>query len=126
MASVTGFLLTRHWRGVPDGVELVFWTHSTAGPLRLVFRGQRAVCFTPAHTALDPADLPGLRLERKRLRLRALDSWPVDGLYLPHQRDLGRLRARHRGGHTALRVGHQTPRPLPHGALHDGTLGGAG
>ena len=89
MASVTGFLLTRHWRDGPDGVELVFWAYSTAGPLRLVFRGQRAVCFTPADTALHPADLRGLRLERKRLRLRALDGQPVDGLYLTHQRDLG-------------------------------------
>jgi len=91
--SVTGFLLTRHWRDGPGGVELVFWAHSSAGPLRLVFRGQQVVCFTPADTALDPADLPGLRLERKRLRLRALDGPPVDGLYLRHQRDLGRLRA---------------------------------
>ncbi|MFN2110006.1 MAG: hypothetical protein ACK2UI_10120, partial [Anaerolineae bacterium] len=32
MASVTGFLLTRHWRDGPDGVELVFWAHSNAGP----------------------------------------------------------------------------------------------
>ena len=58
-----------------------------------MFTGQRAVCFTPADTALDPADLPGLRLERKRLRLHALDGRPVDGLYFHHQRDLGRLRA---------------------------------
>jgi DNA polymerase-2 len=93
MASVTGFLLTRHWRDGPDGVELVFWAHSNAGSLRLVFRGQRAVCFTPADALLDPADLPGQRLERKRLRLRALDGRPVDGLCLRHQRDLGRLRA---------------------------------
>jgi DNA polymerase-2 len=93
MASVTGFLLTRHWRDGPDGVELVFWAHSTAGPLRLVFTGQRAVCFTPADTVLDPADLPGLRLERKRLRLNTLDGRPVDGLYFPHQRDMRRLRA---------------------------------
>ena len=93
MASVTGFLLTRHWRDGPDGVELVFWAHSSAAPLRLVFRGQPPVCFTPADAALDPADLPGLRLERKCLRLHALDGRPVDGLYLRHQRDLGRLRA---------------------------------
>ena len=86
LISVTGFLLTRHWRDRPDGVELVFWAHSDAGPLRLVFTGQRAVCFAPAGTTLDPAVLPGLRLERKRLRLRALDGRPVDGLYLRHQR----------------------------------------
>jgi len=92
MASVTGFLLTRHWRDGPDGVELVFWAHSDAGPLRLVFSGQRAVCFTPADTAVNPGDLPGLRLERKRLRLHALDGRPVDGLYFHHQRDLGSFR----------------------------------
>jgi len=92
MASVTGFLLTRHWRDGPDGVELVFWAHSDAGVLRLVFPGQRAVCFTPADSALNPADLPGLRLERKRLHLRALDGRPVDGLYFHHQRDLGSFR----------------------------------
>jgi DNA polymerase-2 len=56
MASVTGFLLTRHWCDGPDGVHLVFWAHSSAGPLRLVFTGQRVVCFMPADTVLDPAE----------------------------------------------------------------------
>jgi len=56
MASLTGFLLARHWRDGPGGVALVFWAHSSAGPLRLVFRGQRDVCFTAADTALDPAE----------------------------------------------------------------------
>ena len=56
MASLTGFLLTRHWRDGPGGVELVFWAHSSAGPLRLVFTGQRAVCFTAADRALDPVE----------------------------------------------------------------------
>ena len=56
MASLTGFLLTRYWRDGPDGVELVFWAHSSAGPLRLVFAGQRAVCFTPADMTLDLAE----------------------------------------------------------------------
>jgi DNA polymerase-2 len=93
MASLTGFLLTRHWGDGADGIELVFWAHSSAGPLRLVFTSQQAVCFTPADTVLDPADLPGLRLERKRLRLHTLDGRPVDGLYFHHQRDLGRLRS---------------------------------
>jgi hypothetical protein len=56
MASLIGFLLTRHWRDGPGGVALLFWAHSSATPLRLVFTGQRGVCCTPADTALDPAE----------------------------------------------------------------------
>ena len=74
MASLTGFLLTRHWRDGPGGVELVFQAHSSAGPLRLVFTSQQAVRCTPADTALDPAETKPSCSARPRTALCRLIS----------------------------------------------------
>lgn len=43
-----GFILTRQWGESPHGIDLTFWLASAAGPLRLKFSGQEAVCFFPS------------------------------------------------------------------------------
>ncbi len=86
--SVTGYLLTRHWRDTNDGIELCFWGKSEQGPVRLAISHQEAVCFiersntlpTPQHTRREP------------LSLKTMSGEPVDGLYFRHQRDLSTLR----------------------------------
>lgn len=93
------FLLTRHWRDGPNGVELQFWAHSTAGPLRLIYPEQRAVCFIARDSELP---LDGVRVERKPLQLTDLQGQPVDGLYFRQQRQLQQLRERTAGSSTLL------------------------
>jgi DNA polymerase-2 len=87
MAEYSGFLLTRHWRDTPQGVELTFWMHTPEGPLRLTFPAQKAVCFIPRDSQL-PANG---HFERRALKLETLHGEPVDGLYFQQQREMQRL-----------------------------------
>ena len=93
------FLLTRHWRDGPNGVELQFWAHSPAGPLRLVYPEQKAICFIARDSEL-PMD--GFRMERKPLKLTDMLGQPVDGLYFRQQRQLQQFRERTAGSSTLL------------------------
>jgi DNA polymerase II len=102
MAILPGFLLTRHWRDAPAGLELVLWAQSPQGPLRLVYPTQRAVCFVPREVPAAATRLAGTPIERRPLSLERLDGGPVDGLYFPRQRDLQRFRAQAAGAGTPL------------------------
>ena len=82
--SVTGYLLTRHWRDTDQGVELCFWASTPTGPIRIVVPYQEAVCFIDR---TNPAPTPP-RVRRESLDLKNLQGEPVDGLYFRHQRDL--------------------------------------
>ncbi|MCB1904637.1 MAG: DNA polymerase II [Gammaproteobacteria bacterium] len=88
VTELSGFLLTRHWRDTPTGVEISFWAWTPEGALRLLFPHQRSVCFL-RRDALLPA---GSDCERKPLALTDLDGNPVDGLYFHQQNKLQRLR----------------------------------
>ena len=85
------FLLTRHWRDTPEGVELSFWAHSPDGPLRLLYPAQESVCFIPTDAVLSN---PEVGCERRPLDLLSMDGAPVDGLYCRAQRALQRQRER--------------------------------
>ena len=86
--SLDCFLLTRHWRDAAAGLELSFWAHSPAGPLRVVVEGESAVAFVPQGARLPPKVDANPRVRRRPLALRDLDGGAVDGLYFPYQRDL--------------------------------------
>ena len=86
--SVTGYLLTRHWRDTDQGIELCFWGATQSGPVRILVTGQEAVCFVDRSSQIaTPA-----RARRERLKLKNLAGDPVDGLYFRHQRDLQALK----------------------------------
>jgi len=89
-----GFLLTRQWRDTAEGVELVFWAASAAGPVRVWVPRQEAVCFIARdqRIATPLALSPGTR--REPLELRALDGSVIDGLYFRSQRELAETGAR--------------------------------
>jgi len=87
------FLLTRQWRDVGGGLEVVLWADSERGPVRIVVDDQKAVCFVARDTVLGPADTLGAEVARKPLELETLGGSPVDGLYFRHQRDLAAARA---------------------------------
>ncbi len=99
MTRYDAFLLTRHWRDTSQGIELQFWAHSPAGPLRLIYPKQQAVCFIPRTAELPLADVS---IVRKPLQLTDLNGQPVDGLYFRQQRQLQQLRERARGSSTLL------------------------
>ena len=102
MHTLHAFLLTRHWRDAPNGLELSLWAASEHGPLRVVLDGEEAVCFVE-RAALPGNDSPaGLQCQRRELALTTLEGAPVDGLYFRRQRDLVAARdlLRSRGGAT--------------------------
>ncbi len=43
--AIPGFLLSRHWRDRPEGIELQLWATTAEGPALLVFDGEKAVFF---------------------------------------------------------------------------------
>lgn len=88
MQQISGFLLTRHWRDTPSGIDISFWAWTPLGAVRLYFPNQQAVCFINRE-----AQLPvGVSCERKRLALTDLQGNSVDGLYFQQQSQLQRLR----------------------------------
>ena len=86
------FLLTRDWRDTPRGLELVLWATGEEGPVRVVLRGQEAVCFLPR----GQASPPGVR--RRQVKLATLAGEPVDALYFRSQRELEAFRERSNPG----------------------------
>lgn len=82
-SPLPAFLLTRHWRDRPDGVELIFWAQSPLGSIRIVIQKQQAVCFVRSDEAHHFSDA-----QRKHLALRNMDDETVDALYFRHQRQL--------------------------------------
>lgn len=86
--SLDAYLLTRHWRDTPQGIELSLWASSARGPVNLLVQGQQAVCFI--ERSVQAALPAGTR--RKPLQLTLLHGEAVDGLYFHQQRDLQQLR----------------------------------
>ena len=43
--SVAGFLLTRQWRDLKDGIQLSFWFATATGPVQVKITGQEAIFF---------------------------------------------------------------------------------
>ncbi len=88
MERISGFLLSRHWRDGPAGVELEFWFATERGPLCAVVEGERAVFFLasselPRAQGLIASE-PGL--EVRELQLRDFHLRDVVGLYHPSYR----------------------------------------
>ncbi len=86
--ALSCFLLTRQWRDTSEGLELCFWARSERGPVRILIRGERAVCFVEHQAHVDSSLVPGLSYERKPLDLKSMQGKVVDGLYFRFQRDL--------------------------------------
>ena len=94
MVELSGFLLTRHWRDTPKGLDLTFWLHTRDGPVKISVTGQKAVCFIAGEDRLPKEFHPDFQIERKPLELTELRDRhrPVDGLYFSQQRHLQQLR----------------------------------
>jgi len=91
--ELRGFLLTRHWRDLPDGTEIEYWLATDEGPKKVLLTQQTSVAFLPAlHRAAAQAPLASLQgLEVRELGLKTFDQEPVLGVYARRFRDLGKL-----------------------------------
>ncbi len=98
METLRAFLLTRHWRDTPEGLEISLWGISDAGPLRIVSNQEDAVFFIPGDTPPSKsAPLAAGGGERRSLALSNFSGARVDGLYFRRQGDLLEARTRLRG-----------------------------
>ena len=78
-----GFVLTRHWRDTPSGIEVDFWLATDAGPQHVRLPYQTCVAFIPAE---QRAQAQALLQDERNVELRDLalcdfQSRPVMGLY---------------------------------------------
>ena len=96
-----GFILTRHWRDMPDGTEISFWIATNNGPRLVRLPRQSCIAFIPAeHRALAERVLqqqPSSKQQGAELRPLALKDFqqrPVLGLYCTHYRQLSQLERR--------------------------------
>ncbi len=94
--SLEGFILTRQWVESSSGIDLIFWISSEAGPLRLKFSGQEAVCFFPSEQQAQVeailAPIKGWRIAPTQLKNFAAE--PMSALYLKSRRKLFDFRDR--------------------------------
>jgi DNA polymerase-2 len=85
-----GFVLTRHWRDTPVGIEVEFWLATENGPRRVRVPVQPAVAFVPAEQRERAEQLlygePDAEL--RELGLCDFRHRPVLGLYCPQYRQL--------------------------------------
>ena len=88
MHTLRAFLLTRHWRDAPGGLELTLWAASEHGPLRVVLDREEAVCFVERSAVPENGALADVPFRRRALDLATLEGAPVDALYFRRQRDL--------------------------------------
>lgn len=86
--ATEAFLLTRQWRNTSEGVELVFWAASLAGPIRIQLDRQESVCFVGSSATIADELLAELDCRRQPVELKSLGERPVDSLYFRSQRRL--------------------------------------
>ena len=88
--ETSGFIISRHWRDTPRGIELQYCLTTDDGPVRLLLEGQEAVFFIPrSDTLIADKSLQSIRGWRREPReLRDFNVEPVDAYYFSSQRGL--------------------------------------
>lgn len=78
-----GFVLTRHWRDTPSGVEVEFWLATDEGPQHVRLPVQTSVAFVPQtqRAQVEALVQDERNIELRELALRDFHSRPVLGLY---------------------------------------------
>jgi DNA polymerase II len=85
-----GFLLTRHWRDTPAGVEVDFWLATDDGPRKVRIASQTPVAFIRAEdrAIAEPIIAASRDAQLRELPLKDFRQKPVLGLYCPQYRQL--------------------------------------
>jgi DNA polymerase-2 len=78
---IEAFLLSREWRDMDEGIELILWARSAGAPVRLRVPRQEAVMFVPRESVTHS----GRRVARE---LTTFDGRPIDALYFHSRRAL--------------------------------------
>ncbi|MDC9622200.1 DNA polymerase II [Xenorhabdus sp. XENO-7] len=88
-----GFILTRHWKDTPSGIELIYWLATDQGARRITISHQKAVAFIPQHDLQKAKRIIGQeqRCEFKPLPLKDFNRQPVTALYCLQYRQLQQL-----------------------------------
>lgn len=88
-----GFILTRHWRDTPSGIEIDYWLATDSGPQRVRLPLQQAVAFVPAmYNARVTALLSNERgWSLRPLAMQDFSCRPVEGLYCRQYRQIQRI-----------------------------------
>ncbi len=91
-----GFILTRHWRDIPEGTEVSFWLATDAGPRQVRLPLQSSVAFVPEEYRARLERLIGgeLGVELRPLELCDFRHRPMLGLYCRQHRQLMNLERR--------------------------------
>jgi DNA polymerase-2 len=91
--TFTGFLLTRHWRDGPGGIELEYWFATDQGPLCALVHSEQSVFFLSVAEAERAKVLVGAvsGVEFRELKLRNFALQPVVGVYCHSYRQSRRL-----------------------------------
>lgn len=95
-SPLEGFILTRQWIESSSGIDLIFWLASEAGPLRLTFSGQEAVCFFPSvqQAQVEEILFPMAGWRIAPTQLKNFDAESMSALYLKSRRKLFDIRER--------------------------------
>ncbi|WP_409311234.1 DNA polymerase II [Pectobacterium sp. B1J-3] len=95
-----GFLLTRHWRDTPAGIQVEFWLATDDGPMLARLPPQQAVAFIPmSQEALARSLLSqDKHWQLRPLALQDFHHHALLGLYCPQYRQLLRLEKQLREG----------------------------
>ncbi|AOM42284.1 DNA polymerase II [Xenorhabdus hominickii] len=88
-----GFILTRHWKDTPSGIELVYWLAAETGTRRITIPYQKAVAFIPQHSLQKVRHLidQERNCELKPLPLKDFNRQTVIALYCLQYRQLQHL-----------------------------------
>ncbi|MBC8944135.1 DNA polymerase II [Xenorhabdus indica] len=85
-----GFILSRHWKDTPSGIELVYWLATDKGSQRIIIPHQKAIAFFPQrdlHKA-QPLLTQERSCEFKTLPLKDFNRQAVSALYCSQYRQL--------------------------------------
>ncbi|MGK0441532.1 MAG: DNA polymerase-2 [Pseudohongiellaceae bacterium] len=85
-----GFIVSRHWRDTPKGIELRYWLATNQGPIHLVLEQQEAVFFL-AQQEQQQAEALLQRFKSWRCGQPSLKNFsmqPVGAYYFKKQRDM--------------------------------------
>ena len=88
--TIEGFVLTRHWRDSPAGIEVSFWLATMQGAIKVTAPLQTAVAFIRAEhgATVEPIVAQSKGAYLRPLALKDFDQRPVLGLYCPRYRQL--------------------------------------
>lgn len=92
--SISGFILTRHWRDTPQGVRVDLWLATNHGPLEVHLLARESVFFVLRRecekiiTALKAQSYSEIELRSAEVNMKTPDNLAVNALYFTSQKRL--------------------------------------